>query len=164
MSVAIAPDGWIPTLRSEWRKGWGTHTRLWWTAVYARHSCRGRINTVQARNGVDFVLHIDVWDFNILINLCATDGCEVGEDCLKNLQIWQIKLRMFARFVKNVEFFEKSLIQKFLFLCNFKLFLHKINPKSHQTPCQTTVAESGFELKILLIFLNILFSHLVKVY
>lgn len=71
---------------------------------------------------------------------------------------------MFARFVKNVEFFEKSLIQKFLFLCNFKLFLHKINPKSHQTPCQTTVAESGFELKILLIFLNILFSHLVKVY
>ena len=71
---------------------------------------------------------------------------------------------MFARFVKNVKFFEKSLIQKFLFLCNFKLFLHKINPKSHQTPCQTTVAESGFELKILLIFLNILFSHLVKVY
>ena len=41
---------------------------------------------------------------------------------------------MFARFVKNVKFFEKSLIQKFLFLCNFKLFLHKINPKSHQPP------------------------------
>lgn len=119
---------------------------------------------MQARNGVDFFLHIDVWDFNILINLCATDGCEVGEDCLKNLQIWQIKLRMYARFVKNVEFFEKSLIQKILLLCNFKLFLHKINPKLHQTPCQTIVAESGFELKILLIFLKILFSHLVKVY
>lgn len=71
---------------------------------------------------------------------------------------------MFARFVKNVRFFEKSLIQKFLFLCNFKLFLHKINLKLHQTPCQTMVAESGFELKILLIFLKILFSHLVKVY
>ena len=71
---------------------------------------------------------------------------------------------MFARFVKNVKFFEKSLIQKFLFLCNFKLFLHKINPKLHQPPCQTIVAESGFELKILLIFLKILFSHLVKVY
>lgn len=71
---------------------------------------------------------------------------------------------MFARFVKNVKFFEKSLIQKFLFLCNFKLFLHKINPKLLQTPCQTIVAESGFELKILLIFLKILFSYLVKVY
>jgi len=63
---------------------------------------------------------------------------------------------MFARFVKNVKFFEKSLIQKFLFLCNFKLFLHKINPKLHQTPCQTMVAVSGFELKILLIFLKII--------
>ena len=71
---------------------------------------------------------------------------------------------MFARFVKNVKFFEKSLIQKFLFLCNFKLFLHKINPKLHQPPCQTIVAESGFELKILLIFLKILFSYLVKIY
>lgn len=71
---------------------------------------------------------------------------------------------MYARFVKNVEFFEKSLIQKILLLCNFKLFLHKINPKLHQNPCQTIVAESGFELKILLIFLKILFSHLVKVY
>ena len=125
MSVAIAPDGWIPTLRSEWRKGWGTHTRLWWTAVYARYSCRGRINTVQARNGVDFVLHIDVWDFNILINHLATDGCEVGEDCLKNLQIWQIKLRMFARFVKNVKFLKNHLYKNFYFYAILNYFCIK---------------------------------------
>ena len=44
----------------------------------------------------------------------------------KKLQIWQTKLRLIARFVKNVKFFEKFFMQKFLFLYIFKEILHKI--------------------------------------
>ena len=44
----------------------------------------------------------------------------------KKLQIWQTKLRLIARFVKNTKFFEKFLMQKFLFLYIFKEILHKI--------------------------------------
>lgn len=38
---------------------------------------------------------------------------------------------MFAIFVEFVDFFEKSLIQKFLFLCKNQGVLHKINLKLH---------------------------------
>lgn len=44
----------------------------------------------------------------------------------KKLQIWQTKLMLIARFVENVKFFEKFLMQKFLFLYIFKEIMHKI--------------------------------------
>ena len=51
---------------------------------------------------------------------------------------------MFAIFVEFVDFFEKSLIQKFLFLCKNRVVLHKINSKLHRNEAQRSVAEGCF--------------------
>ena len=61
----------------------------------------------------------------------------------KKLQIWQIKLRMFASFVKNIWFFEKSLIQNFLFLYKILYVLHKNNGYSHQNCVNRGLRQSG---------------------
>ena len=65
----------------------------------------------------------------------------------EKLQIWQIKFRMFARFVKNVKFFEKSLIQNFLFLCKIRYVLHKTNRYSHQNCVNRWLRQSGAQKK-----------------
>jgi len=46
---------------------------------------------------------------------------------------------MFAIFVEFVDFFKKSLIQKFLSLCKNQGVLHKINPKLHRNKAQRAI-------------------------